>query len=45
MEIERCASQPSRRRPADMTHMAIQEKLDGKALDWLEKVSDEQYRA
>jgi quercetin dioxygenase-like cupin family protein len=26
-----------------MTHIAIQEKLDGKAVDWLEKVSDEQY--
>lgn len=27
-----------------MTHVAIQEKLDGKAVDWLEQVSDEQYR-
>ena len=26
-----------------MTHIAIQEKLDGKAVDWLEKVRDEQY--
>lgn len=26
-----------------MTHVAIQEALDGKAVDWLEKVSDEQY--
>lgn len=26
-----------------MTHMAIQEDLDGKAADWMEKVSDEQY--
>ena len=26
-----------------MTHTAIQEKLDGKAVEWLEKVSDEQY--
>ena len=26
-----------------MTHMAIQESLDGKAVDWMEKVSDEQY--
>lgn len=25
-----------------MTHIAIQEQLDGKAVDWLEKVSDEQ---
>jgi quercetin dioxygenase-like cupin family protein len=28
-----------------MTHIAIQETLDGKAVDWLEKVSDEQYTA
>jgi quercetin dioxygenase-like cupin family protein len=28
-----------------MTHIAIQEQLDGKAVDWLEKVGDEQYRA
>jgi quercetin dioxygenase-like cupin family protein len=27
-----------------MTHIAIQETLDGKAVEWLEKVSDEQYR-
>ena len=27
-----------------MTHIAIQEKLDGKAVDWLEKVSDGQYQ-
>ena len=27
-----------------MTHIAIQEKLDGKAVEWLEKVSEEQYR-
>ena len=27
-----------------MTHIAIQERLDGKTVDWLEKVSDEQYR-
>jgi quercetin dioxygenase-like cupin family protein len=26
-----------------MTHFAIQERLDGQAVDWLEKVSDEQY--
>jgi quercetin dioxygenase-like cupin family protein len=26
-----------------MSHIAIQEQLDGKAVDWLEKVSDEQY--
>jgi quercetin dioxygenase-like cupin family protein len=27
-----------------MTHFAIQERLDGKTVDWLEKVSDEQYQ-
>ena len=26
-----------------MTHIAIQERLDGRTVDWLEKVSDEQY--
>lgn len=26
-----------------MTHIAIQESLDGKPVDWLEKVTDEQY--
>jgi quercetin dioxygenase-like cupin family protein len=26
-----------------MTHIAIQEALDGKAVEWMEKVSDEQY--
>ncbi len=26
-----------------MTHIAIQEKLDGNTVDWMEKVSDEQY--
>jgi len=26
-----------------MTHIAIQEQIDGKAVDWFEKVSDEQY--
>jgi quercetin dioxygenase-like cupin family protein len=27
-----------------MTHLAIQEALDGKTADWLEQVSAEQYR-
>ena len=27
-----------------MTHIAIVEQLDGKAVDWMEKVSDEQYQ-
>jgi quercetin dioxygenase-like cupin family protein len=26
-----------------MTHIAIQEQLDGKVVDWLEKVGDDQY--
>jgi quercetin dioxygenase-like cupin family protein len=28
-----------------VTHIAVQEALDGKAVDWLEHVSDEQYQA
>jgi len=28
-----------------MTHIAIQERRDGKAVDWLEHVTDEQYGA
>lgn len=28
-----------------VTHIAIQEQLDGKAVDWMDKVDDEQYRA
>jgi quercetin dioxygenase-like cupin family protein len=28
-----------------MTHIAIQENLDGKAVDWMEKVRDEDYGA
>jgi quercetin dioxygenase-like cupin family protein len=27
-----------------MTHIALQENLDGKVVDWMEKVSDEQYQ-
>ncbi len=27
-----------------MTHIAFQEQLNGRAVDWLEKVTDEQYR-
>ncbi len=26
-----------------MTHIAVQEQVDGKAVDWMEHVSDEQY--
>ncbi len=28
-----------------MTHLAVQEKLDGKVVEWLEHVSDQQYRS
>jgi len=28
-----------------MTHIAIQEAFDGKPVDWMEKVTDEQYNA
>jgi len=28
-----------------MTHIAIQERLNGRTVDWMEKVSDEQYQA
>src|SRR4030081_1978940 len=28
-----------------MTHIAIQEQLEGKTVEWMEKVSDEQYQA
>lgn len=27
-----------------MTHIAIQEALDGKMVDWMEKISDEEYQ-
>jgi quercetin dioxygenase-like cupin family protein len=29
---------------AAMTHIAVQERLNGKVVDWLEHVSDEQYK-
>jgi len=28
-----------------MTHIAIVEELNGKGVEWMEKVSDEQYQA
>lgn len=28
----------------EMTHIAIQEELNGKVVEWMEKVTDEQYR-
>jgi quercetin dioxygenase-like cupin family protein len=30
---------------SDMTHIALQEALDGSVVDWLEQVSDTQYAA
>lgn len=27
-----------------MSHIAVQERLDGKNVEWMEKVGDEQYR-
>ena len=55
MDTKRSGSQPpgeggpvEQIRPGDaettaMTHIAIVEQLDGKAVDWMEKVSDEEY--
>jgi quercetin dioxygenase-like cupin family protein len=28
-----------------MMHIALEESLDGKVVDWMEQVSDEQYQA
>lgn len=28
-----------------MTHVAVQEALDGKSVKWMEKVTNEQYQA
>ena len=28
-----------------MTHIAVQERLNDKVVDWMEKVTDEQYQA
>ena len=28
-----------------MTHIALQERLNGKVVDWMEKVTDEHYQA
>jgi hypothetical protein len=36
-------AEPTSYRPAALPHIAIQEQLDGKTADWMEKVSDEQY--
>jgi pyruvate dehydrogenase complex dehydrogenase (E1) component len=29
----------------ELTHIATQEQLNGKVVDWMEKISDEQYQA
>jgi hypothetical protein len=42
MLLKRPGSQPSIK-GTSMTHIAIQEALDGKNVDWLEPVTDEQY--
>jgi hypothetical protein len=28
-----------------LTHIALQEQLDNKAVEWMEKVSDEEYQS
>lgn len=50
MDIERNGSQPSMKGPPEhpgqtliVTHLAIQESLDGKNVAWLEEVADAQY--
>jgi quercetin dioxygenase-like cupin family protein len=30
---------------SSLTHLAVQESLDGKSVNWMEKVTDEQYKA
>jgi hypothetical protein len=37
-------TQPDATPNTAMTHIAIQEQLNGKAVEWMEKVTDEQYR-
>ncbi len=50
MTVQRIGTQASQKAPSEhtpttaMTHIAIQEALDGKAVEWLEKVTDDQYR-
>jgi hypothetical protein len=56
MELKRAGSQPSIKGPADwftgtvridpsMTHIAVQEALDGRNVVWMEPVTDAQYAA
>ena len=52
MEIKRIGSQASARGPSDWFTATVRvdplfdrtEKLNGKPVDWMEKVTDEQYR-
>jgi hypothetical protein len=51
MEIKRAGTQPSTRGSSDyltgtvraLTHIAAQEQLDGKNVEWMAQVSDDQY--
>jgi hypothetical protein len=46
MNLQRNGSQPSSAGlPSTSTHLAIQEALDGRVVDWMEPVTDEQYGA
>jgi len=42
MEIKRSGSQPSGKGPAE-SHIAVLEHLEGKSVDGMEKVTDEEY--
>jgi hypothetical protein len=44
MAAQRCGPRDVTTAMTAMTHIAIQEKLDGKIVDWMEYVSDTQYR-
>jgi hypothetical protein len=45
MEIKRSGSQPSGKGPAEYFTGAVRiDPLEGKAVDWMEKVSDEDYQ-
>jgi hypothetical protein len=45
MAAQRCGPRDVTTAMTAMTHIAIQEKLDGKIVDWMEYVSDTQYRS
>jgi hypothetical protein len=44
-KAERIALDTGATATSSMTHIAIQEALNGKVVEWMEKVSDEQYLA